>query len=108
MAGLFKGVVGTALFLIYLTFSAIYLVAILDGLTEWVGLHWIIAGPIAFVLAFIPFIGPACAVIGAVFVWGFKWWLAAGIFAAPYLFFMALFAASSLVDAWDNRSARLR
>ncbi|WP_227136745.1 hypothetical protein [Kosakonia radicincitans] len=54
--------------------------AILNGLESWWGLHWIIAGPVAFIVAYIPILGAVVGMVGAVDVWRWEWWQAALLF----------------------------
>jgi hypothetical protein len=55
-------------------------VVIKDGLEIWLNFHWIIAAPLAFILACIPIIGDVIAVYGAVEVRGWSWLAALVVF----------------------------
>lgn len=51
-----------------------------SGLTDWLGLHWIIAVPLALFLGFFPLVGSIFGMIGAINVWQWEWWQAGLLF----------------------------
>lgn len=50
------------------------------GLTGWLGLHWLLAIPVAMIIAYIPLLGSIFGVLGAVNVWDWEWWQAVLLF----------------------------
>ncbi|HGF4512227.1 TPA: hypothetical protein ACF36V_002556 [Escherichia coli] len=64
-------------FIVYIVVGLFQLAVIMAGLESWLGLHWIIAAPIAFIVSYIPFVGAIVGMIGAVDVWRWEWCQAA-------------------------------
>jgi hypothetical protein len=60
--------------------------AIMAELVDGIGLHWIIAGPAAMLLASVPLVGTILGIFGAVNVWGWAWWQAALLFFGWFAF----------------------
>lgn len=77
--------------LVYILISLLQLIASIDGIMHFFGLHWIFAGFAALLLVFIPAIGPLAGVYGAVAVWNWPPILAILLFFWPYLFYLFLF-----------------
>ena len=72
--------------------------ALTAGLELWIGLHWLIALPLVFLLSyFFPIIASLVGMFGAVVAWHWSWFAAAGLFFGPFLVIMliAMFAATS-------------
>ncbi len=70
-------------YLLYLGLGLFQVFAIMDGLNGWIGLYWIIAVPVALVLAYIPIVGTVIGMFGAVTVWGWSWLEAVSLFVGP-------------------------
>ena len=75
----------------YILISLLQLIASIDGIMHFFGLHWIFAGFAALLLVFVPAIGPLAGVYGAVAVWNWPPILAILLFFWPYLFYLFLF-----------------
>src|SRR5919199_1620725 len=67
----------------YLGIGLLQLAAAMDGLADWLGLHWTIAAPVALILSYIPLLGSAVGVLGAVQAWGWSWVWASLLFCWP-------------------------
>ena len=74
----------------YLLHTLVQLVAALDGIMYFFGLHWIFAFFAAFLLALIPAIGPLAGVYGAVQAWGWPAWAAVLLFFWPYILYAVM------------------
>ena len=74
----------------YLLLTLVQLVAALDGIMYFFGLHWIFAFFAAFLLAVIPAIGPLAGVYGAVQAWGWPVWAAVLLFFWPYILYAVM------------------
>ncbi|MEX0353013.1 hypothetical protein CRONO_07125 [Cronobacter sakazakii] len=86
----------------YLLYTAVGLIqfsAIISGLESWWGLHWIIAGLVAFFIAYIPVLGTIVGIVGAIDVWHWEWWQAGGLFFGAMLLTF-VFWGFSLVFEW--------
>lgn len=75
----------------YILISLLQLIASIDGIMHFFGLHWIFAGFAALLLVFIPAVGPLAGVYGAVAVWNWPPILAVLLFFWPYLVYLLLF-----------------
>ena len=75
----------------YIAISLLQLIASIDGIMHFFGLHWIFAGFAGLLLVFIPAIGPLAGVYGAVAVWKWPTVLAVLLFFWPYLIYLFLF-----------------
>lgn len=75
----------------YIVISLLQLIASIDGIMHFFGLHWIFAGFAGLLLVFIPAIGPLAGVYGAVAVWNWPPVLAVLLFFWPYLVYALLF-----------------
>lgn len=72
---LFLGIWGI---LVYVIWAVFLLSAIVAGLEQWLGWHFLIRVAIASVIAFIPIVGGIAAIIGAHDAWGWSWLAAVG------------------------------
>ena len=79
------------LLIAYIAVSLLQLIASIDGIMHFFGLHWIFAGFAALLLVFVPALGPLAGVYGAVTVWGWPSVLAVLLFFWPYLIYLLLF-----------------
>lgn len=57
-------------FIIYLGLGLLQLAAIIAGLENWIGLHWLLAAIVAFPLAYLPLAGTVIGIVGAITAWG--------------------------------------
>lgn len=68
---------------------------IILGLVQWAAfysliriyfdLHWLLAGPITFLLSYIPLLGTIGGVVGAKLAWHWTWLGSIGLFVGPWL-----------------------
>lgn len=91
----------------FLVLGLFQLAAIMSGLEEF-GLHWILAGILSFVLAYIPIIGTGLGVYGAVAGWGWSWAKALGLFFGPLVAIAALLLIASAVEKAGKQKAHER
>jgi len=69
----------------YIVLGLFQLAAIMAGLEDWIGLHWIISAPLALFIAYIPVVGTIVGMFGAVTAWHWSWLQAGGLFFAPFV-----------------------
>jgi len=72
-------------FVLFLALGLLQTAAIIGGLEDWVGLHWVIAVPLALLLAYIPIVGTVVGMFGAVTAWHWSWLQAFLLFFGPML-----------------------
>jgi len=84
--------------IIFLLIGIIQFFAIMNGIESWWGLHWIIAGPVAFVVAYIPLLGAVVGMVGAVDIWHWEWWQAGLLFFGGLIFPIACGGISSFLE----------
>ena len=72
-------------FIGYVILGLFQTVAVIAGLEDWIGLHWIIAVPFAFFIAYIPVVGTVVGMFSAVIVWHCSWLYAGGLFFGPFV-----------------------
>jgi hypothetical protein len=89
--------------ILYFGLGLLQLSATFAGLEGWLGLHWIIAGPIAFFLAYVPLVGTIVGIFGAVTAWGWSWLEAGALFFGPFAVILILALISGGVEAIINR-----
>lgn len=73
--------------LIYGAMGLLQLAAILGGLEEWLGLHWLLATPLALILAYIPLVGSIIGIVAATTLWHWHWLVAVLLFGWQWVFF---------------------
>ena len=83
----------------FLIMSILQFFAILDGFEIWLGLHWIIAAPLALFTAGIPIIGTIIGMCGAVHAWDWSWWSAFLLFCGP---FIVVFTIAGIITFLQN------
>ncbi|MEI7205015.1 hypothetical protein WCU66_08260 [Dickeya dianthicola] len=93
-------------FVIYFAIGLVQLFATMAGLESWWGLHWIIAGPVAFILAYIPLVGSIVGMVGAVDVWGWGWWQAGALFFGGLILTFTFGSIATLIDWFSSRNLR--
>jgi hypothetical protein len=79
------------------------LFAIMSGLADWIGLHWIIAAPLSFFIANIPLLGTVIGMFGAVEAWN---WSGTQAFALFFVPFVAIAALAFISDGFDRRKQK--
>ena len=70
-------------FIGYVLLGLFQTIAVIAGLEDWTGFHWIITVPLAFFIAYIPVVGSVIAMIGAVNAWHWSWLYAGSLFFGP-------------------------
>ncbi len=73
--------------------------AVIAGLEDWVGLHWIITAPLAFCIAYIPVIGTVSAMFCAVISWHWSGLYAGSLFFVPLV--VILFILLMTHKSWE-------
>jgi len=91
----FVGYIGLALF---------QASAIMAGLEDWIGLHWLIAFPVAYLVAYIPFIGTLLGILGASVAWNLSWLSAGALFLGPFAVLVMLAIETGIFTS-PSRSA---
>ena len=81
----------------YIVLGLFQFAAVVAGLEEWVGLHWIIAVPLSIFIAYIPLIGTVVGMFGAVTAWHWSWVQAGSLFFGPFIVVAALSIASGFL-----------
>lgn len=89
--------------ILYLVVGLVQLAAIMAGLTDYFGMHWILAAIIAFFTAYIPLVGSVAGIWGAVSVWEWEWWQAALLFIGPFVFVVATGALQQAAGGLSRR-----
>ena len=86
------------------------IVASIDGILYFFGMHWIFALFAALILVFIPAIGPLAGVYGAVMVWEWPIWGALTLFFWPYILYgiLLLFGFSASFWTFGNLKKELK
>ena len=90
----------------YVVVGIMQIVASIDGILYFFGLHWIFALLAAVVLVFIPVIGPIAGVYGAVAAWGWSIWSALLLFFWPYVLYLILIALGFSASFWTAKELR--
>lgn len=93
-------------YVLYLLLGLLQLAAIMSGLEDWIGLHWLIAAPIALFLAYMPLVGTVVGVAGAVTSWGWSWPLALSLFFGPFLLIATIALSAGSIAAIARRRGR--
>jgi hypothetical protein len=94
------------LFVAFLGLGLLQFAAIQAGLTDWLGLHWLIAIILAFPLAYMPVIGSILGVLGAVYGFGWSWIGSIALFFGAGIIGIAFASGSALSDWFSSRSSR--
>jgi len=90
----------------YVVVGIMQILASIDGILYFFGLHWIFALLAAVVLVFIPVIGPIAGVYGAVAAWGWSIWSALLLFFWPYVLYLLLVALGFSASFWTAKELR--
>ncbi|AKE95975.1 hypothetical protein CWR40_001187 [Cronobacter sakazakii] len=90
-------------YLLYLAVGLIQFSAIISGLESWWGLHWIIAGVLAFFIAYIPVLGAIVGMVGAMDVWHWEWWQAGGLFFGVMILTVIFVGLTSILEWFSSR-----
>lgn len=90
-------------FIAYIILGIFQLAAVMSGLKDWIGLHWIIAAPLAFFIAYIPFVGTVVGIFGAVTVWHWSWLQAGGLFFGPFIIISIIAISAGVLENLTDR-----
>lgn len=88
----------------YFLLGLFQLAAVMAGLVDGMGLHWLLAGLIAVFTAYIPVLGTVLAVVGAVTAWGWHWLMATAVFAGPFLLMLVLVLGGAAADRLRSKA----
>ena len=91
-------------YIAYMILGLFQLAAVMAGLEDWVGLHWLLAAPLAMFIAYIPIVGTVVGMFGAVTAWHWTWPQAGGLFLGPFVV-IAIFAIGAGI--MDNIRGKL-
>ena len=70
------------------------------GLEVWLGLPWLIALPLVFLLSyFFPIIASFVGMFGAVVAWHWSWFAAAGLFFGPFIVIMLVVMSMTALES---------
>ena len=89
--------------LAYFALGIVQVFAIMVGLEVWLGFHWLLAIIIGLILAFIPFLGTAMGIAGAIVGWQWHWIPAVLLFFGPLVLFILCFGVSGLLIVLNNK-----
>lgn len=78
----------------FLILGIVQFLAIYAGFDVWLGLHWIIALPLAFILGQLPLVGTIVGMFGAVEAWHWSWVQAFLLFFGPFIVLSILYMIS--------------
>lgn len=83
--------------IVFSVLSVIQWFAVYAAFSDWMGLHWVVAGLFSFPVAFTPLIGTGLAIAGAMSVWGMSALGASALFLGPFavIILMALLLRST-------------
>lgn len=96
-------VLGPILGIGYFCLGIIQFVAMFAGLTDWIGLHWLIAGPVSLFIAYIPLVGTVLGIMGAMTAWSWPLLHALALFLGPFVVIAVLALASGAIGALRER-----
>lgn len=82
---------------VYLGISLVQMAAIVGGIEDWLGLHWLLAIVLAFPATWVPLLGTVLGIGGAMTAWHWEWWQAGGLFILPLILSFALGAGAMLL-----------
>ncbi|WP_291971799.1 hypothetical protein [Candidatus Symbiopectobacterium sp.] len=83
--------------IIYLGISLVQMAAIIGGLEDWMGLHWLLAVILAFFVTWVPLLGTVLGIGGAMTAWHWEWWQAGGLFIFPLILSFMIGAGATIL-----------
>ncbi len=72
-------------FISYILLGFLQFFSIMAGLKSWLGIHWILRGILAFIVAYIPILGPVTGIMGAIKGWNWSISTSILLFTFPYV-----------------------
>jgi hypothetical protein len=88
----------------YLVLGLFQLAAVMAGLVDWIGLHWLLAALVAMFIAYIPVVGTVLGIVGAVTAWNWHWLMATALFAGPFLVMLVLALGGAAADGLRSKA----
>ena len=95
----------TVFYVGYLGIGFVQLFAIMGGFQEWLGIGTFLSFLGAFFITYIPLVGQALGVYGAVSVWEWSWTQALLLFVGPWILAAGFAGVSSYKNADRLRSS---
>jgi len=86
-------------FISYIILGLFQLAAVMAGLEDWAGLHWIIAAPLAFFIAYIPLVGTVVGMFGALTAWHWSLLQAGVLFFGPFVVILIIAIVSGTLES---------
>lgn len=90
----------------YFIVGIVQIIASIDGILYFFGLHWLFALLAAILLLFIPILGPIAGIYGAVAAWGWSIWSALLLFFWPYILYVILLALGFSAFFWTAKGLK--
>lgn len=87
----------------YFCLGIFQFIAMFAGLTDWAGLHWLIAGPLSLFIAYIPLVGTVLGIMGAMTAWNWPLLHALALFLGPFVAIAAIALTSGAISAFRER-----
>lgn len=87
----------------YILLGLFQLAAIMAGLEEWLGLHWIFAIMLASFIAYIPLLGTIVGVMGAMEAWHWDLWQSIGLFFGPLILIVTVVGIMAAAEKITQR-----
>ena len=96
---------GTALGpVIFVGLGILQIAATIAGVQIWLGLSTFLAVILAMFFAWMPLVGTAVGMYGAVTAWGWSWAMAGGVFFGPMALGMVITLLASIADKSAKRA----
>lgn len=92
------------IYIAYLILGLFQLAAVMAGLEDWMGLHWIIAAPLALFIAYIPLVGTIVGMFGAVTAWHWSWLQAGVLFLGPFVVIAVMAMGAGALTKFSSKS----
>lgn len=94
---------GILIVIAQLALGLLQLAAIMAGLEEWFGLHWIIACMIWWVLMMVPILPTVVGIMGAIKGFNWEWWQACLLFLGLQGFVFLVAGTASLTELANQK-----
>lgn len=87
----------------YFCLGILQFLAMLSGLIDWLGLHWLIAGPLSLFLAYTPLLGNVLGIMGAITAWNWSLSQALILFFGPFVAIVTIAALTGTIEVLRER-----
>jgi hypothetical protein len=77
----------------YFAFGLLQLAATYAGVTDWLGWHWLVAGPVSLIVGYVAVLGTVTGICGAHYGWQWSWGASVAVFFAPMLMWLLIGAS---------------